>query len=344
MNFTIGQQTLSQALNNLVRNTDSHFEVHSNIQIEVISENTIKLSAENGINKLEYTLEARNASGDPIMVNAKRFADIVNKLQDMITLHDNIIMCGKTKIKIEYQNGLNILPIQVPTEEVEQIDLKNFKSVIKNRLYAIDTVSNAVISNMYINKNDVVGTNGNVMSIGKLEAPIKNSFLLSQNIAKEIIADFKDDETINIAVEKNTKLIIWNDILKIENRLKEGLYPPYEQLIPHPVNTTKINKNELINKLDIMSVVVEFSKPVVKLVFNTDNTLTIENKDGQTIMDIDNYTGSEQFTIFFNVNYLISALKNTNADNIEFQLGKDSLSPAVIKAETDLHIIMPMQI
>jgi DNA polymerase III sliding clamp (beta) subunit (PCNA family) len=343
MNFTIGQATLAEALNNLVRNTNEKFPAFQNIQIEVINENQIRLSAENGINKLEYTIEARNASGEPIMVNAKRFTDIINKLKDIITLHDNVIMCEKTKIKIDYTAEKLITPIET-TEEHSEINLSKFKNVVKNRLYAVETkMQNAVISNMFVNGGEIAATNGNVLSVGTLETPVYKSFLLSQSLAKEIITDFKDDETVNITVDDGKKVIIWNDKLKIESKLQTGQFPTYNQLIPQPAETIKINKNELINKLEIMSIVVEFTKPQIKLVF-CNNELTLEHKDGKTVMSIENYSRDEAFEIYFNIFYLISALKSSNGDFIEVQLGANALSAIVIKTVDDRHVIMPVQV
>lgn len=343
MDFTIGQQTLAEALNNLNRNSNDKFEAFANIQIEAINENTIRLMSDNGINKLEYTLEARNVSGEPIMVSAKRFSDIVNKLKDIITFHGNIIHCEKTKIKIDYKEGTLINPITT-MEEHSQINLKIFKNVVKNRLYAVEMKNkHAVISNLYVNENEIAATNANVLSVGTLETPVYKSFLLSQSLAKEIITDFKDDETINISVDDGKKVVIWNDKLKIESKLQTGQFPPYNQLIPQQAETIKINKNELINKLEIMSIVVEYGKPTVKLIFQN-NELTLEHKDGKTFMNIENYPNEEPFEIYFNLFFLLSALKSTNDDIIEMQLGEGSLSPVIIKGNNDIHLIMPVQV
>ena len=344
MNFTIGQATLAEALNNLVRNTNDKFQAYQNIQIEVINENQIRLSAQNEINKLEYTIEARNASGECIMVNAKRFTDIINKLKDIITLHDNVIMCEKTKIKIDYTTEKLITPVEI-TEEHSEINLSKFKNTVKNRLYAVlkDNEYRNVITNMFVNDGEIAATDGNVLSVGTLETPVYKSFLLSQSLAKEIITDFKDDETVNITVDDGKKVIIWNNKLKIESKLQTGEYPQYNQLIPQPAETIKINKNELINKLEIMSIVVEFTKPQIKLIF-CNNELTLEHKDGKTVVNIENYSRDEAFEIYFNIFYLISALKSSNGDFVEVQLGKDALSAIVIKTADDRHVIMPVQV
>ena len=344
MDFTIGQQTLSEALNNLYRNTNDKFEAYGDIQIEVIDENSIRLMANNGINKLEYTLEARSASGTPILVNAKRLTDIINKLKGIITFHTNIIVCEKTKIKIDYKDGAIITPINTDNIEGCQLSLQSFKSVLKNRLYASDMKSeHSVLANLFVDENKIAATNGNVLSVGEFETPVDKSFLLSQSLSKEILTDFKDDETVNISVSDKT-VIIWNDKLKIESNLWEGQFPPYQQLIPAiKENLIKIDKAELINKLEIMSIVVEFSRPVIKMIFKN-NELTLEHKEGKTVMNIENYPSEEPFEIFFNLHYLLSALKNTNDDTVELQLGDDSLRPIIIKGSNDLHLIMPVQI
>lgn len=345
MDFTIGQQTLSEALNNLYRNTNDKFEAYGYVQIEVVNENSIRLMAENGINKLEYTLEARNATGTPILVNAKRFTDIINKLNGVITFHTNIILCEKTKIKINYKKGTIITPIVTENIENNQLNLKDFKDVVKRRLYAVEQKNDhSVVSNMYVNEQNIVSTNGNILSVGELKNPIYKSFLLSQSLAKEIITDFKDDEVVYISINPDT-VIIWNDKFKIESRLKSGIFPPYQQLIPTlRDNLIEIKKAELINKLEIMSIVVEFNRPIIKFIFQN-NELTLEHKQGKTFMEINGYSNETPFEIYFNLYYIISALKNTNDDIVKIQLDEESnLRPIIIKGENDLHLIMPVQV
>ena len=191
-----------------------------------------------------------------------------------------------------------------------------------------------VISNMCINDNEIVATNGNVMSIGTLQNGIGQKLLLSPSLANEIIKDFADDDKIKITI-KDTKIIIWNDNLKIESNMQNGEYPLYNQLLPQSDDnrTIKINKAELLKNLDIMSLVVEYAKPVIKMIFKNDNTLTMETKDGQTVMSIENCTFAEPFEIYFNVHFLISALKSTNGEFVYIQLNQP-LSAAVLKSES----------
>ena len=105
----------------------------------------------------------------------------------------------------------------------------------------------------------------------------------------------------------------------------------------------KINKAEFLKKLDIMSLVVEFVKPTIKLIFKKDKTLTLECKEGQTILNIENYNFEEPFEIFFNVHYLMSILKNTNGEFVNFKY-QSAQQACVIEGDDDLTVVMPVQV
>ena len=134
-------------------------------------------------------------------------------------------------------------------------------------------------------------------------------------------------------------------MLKIESFMPEGQYPPYNQIIPmiEKEKCIKINKAEFLKKLDIMSLVVEFVKPTIKLIFKKDKTLTLECKEGQTILNIENYNFEEPFEIFFNVHYLMSILKNTNGEFVNFKY-QSAQQACVIEGDDDLTVVMPVQV
>ena len=84
MKFKIHQTELNTALQNLVRNTNTKFEQFSFIRLET-KENNLILQATNGEVSMECRLDVSMSDTDIILVNARKFTDIVSKLSGVIT-------------------------------------------------------------------------------------------------------------------------------------------------------------------------------------------------------------------------------------------------------------------
>lgn len=346
MQFNIRQSDLINPLVNLLRNTSNVNNELKSIQIEAISSDKIRLISSNGVNTLEYTLPALDVAGDTVMVNAKDFTEIVNRLRGLIKFDNGSIKCDNKKVKIgvmeqSYLTGENIIP-----ENSKQFDFNDLKNVIKNRVFACsDGGSGQVLNSLCVNNNEIAATNGNILSIGTLstETGFEN-LLISQNLAKEIIQCF-EGETVNIGTVGN-KIVIYDDMLKLTGASVSGNYPKYSQLIPNNYHKrVMLEKNILIDNLDLMSVIADTKSPIVKLTFDK-GKLILESEysgsEGVSELEVD-YT-FEPMTIAFNINYLIGVLKNTNDDVVELQLGDSNLSPAVVRESKATSIIMPVQI
>lgn len=345
MKFEIRQNQLINPLVNLLRNTSNVNNELKSIQIEAISSDRIRLISSNGVNTLEYTLPALDVSGNTVMVNAKDFTEIVNRLRGLIKFDNGSIKCDNKKVKIGVINESYLASNGVIPENSKPFDFNDLKNVIKNRVFACGEQSQAVLNSLCVNNNEIAATNGNILSIGTLstETGFEN-LLISQNLAKEIIQCF-EGEVVNIGTV-GSKIVIYDDTLKLTGASVSGAYPNYSQLIPNNYHKrVMLEKNILIDNLDLMSVIADTKSPIVKLTFDK-GKLTLESEysgsEGVSELEVD-YT-FEPMTIAFNINYLIGVLKNTNDDVVELQLGDSNLSPAVVRGSNETTIIMPVQI
>lgn len=345
MQFNIRQSDLINPLVNLLRNTSNVNNELKSIQIEAISSDRIRLISSNGANTLEYTLPAEQVQGDTVIVNAKDFTEIVNRLRGLIKFDNGSIKCDNKKVKIGIMEQSYLTSDSTTPENVKQFDFNDLKSVIKNRVFACGEQSQAVLNSLCVNNNEIAATNGNILSIGTLSTETGfDKLLISQNLAKEIIQCF-EGEVVNIGTV-GSKIVIYDDTLKLTGASVSGTYPNYSQLIPNNyAKRVMLEKNILIDNLDLMSVIVDTKSPIVKLTFDK-GKLTLESEysgnEGVSELEVD-YT-FEPMTIAFNINYLIGVLKNTNDDVVEMQLGDTNLSPAVVRESKATSIIMPVQI
>ena len=337
MQFTIGQFELIQPLSNLLRNTST---VQSYVQIEKVNDNEIKLTSSNGSIILQYKLLAKIVAGEPVMVNAREFFDIVSKLDGIIDFNDGLIKNGKRKIKIGVINECHYKLDEI-TKEAKTIDLTDFKSVIKNRLFACAKGEfQQILQCLCINNNEVCATDGNILSIGHFKTDL-GELLINQNLANEIIKCFDCNE-INL-IDDTNKIIFYTDTIKLIGYKVSGLYPKYQQLIPHyDMKPITLNKNEIINNLELMLIVANKTAPTV--IFNFENNkLTLKERNEASTADVEVSYDLEPFEIAFNINYLISILKNCTGDGVEMQFN-DSLGACVIKTDSDWNLIMPVKI
>ena len=345
MQFNIRQSDLINPLVNLLRNTGNQNNELKSIQIEAISSDRIRLISSNGVNTLEYTLPAEQVQGDTVMVNAKDFTEIVNRLRGLIKFDNGSIKCDNKKVKIGVINESYLTSESATPENAKQFDFNDLKSVIKNRVFACGDQSLAVLNSLCVNNNEIAATNGSVLSVGTLSTETGfDKLLISQNLAKEIIQCF-EGVTVNIGTV-GSKIVIYDDMLKLTGASVSGSYPNYSQLIPNNYHKrVMLEKNILIDNLDLMSVIADTKSPIVKLTFDK-GKLTLESEysgsEGVSELEVD-YT-FEPMTIAFNINYLIGVLKNTNDDVVELQLGDSNLSPAVVHGSNETTIIMPVQI
>lgn len=345
MQFNIRQSDLINPLVNLLRNTSNVNNELKSIQIEAISSDRIRLISSNGVNTLEYTLPALDVAGDTVMVNAKDFTEIVNRLRGLIKFDNGSIKCDNKKVKIGITEQSYLTSDSTTPENTKQFDFNDLKNVIKNRVFACGEQSQAVLNSLCVNNNEIAATNGNILSIGTLSTETGfDKLLISQNLAKEIIQCF-EGETVNIGTV-GSKIVIYDDTLKLTGASVSGSYPNYSQLIPNNyAKRVMLEKNILIDNLDLMSVIADTKSPIVKLTFDK-GKLTLESEysgsEGVSELEVD-YT-FEPMTIAFNINYLIGVLKNTNDDVVELQLGDANLSPAVVRGSNETTIIMPVQI
>ena len=100
MKFNIHQTELNTALQNLVRNTNTKFEQFSFIRLET-KENNLILQSTNGEVSMECRLDVSMSDTDVILLNARKFTDIVSRLSGVITFDNGVIKAGKSKLKIE---------------------------------------------------------------------------------------------------------------------------------------------------------------------------------------------------------------------------------------------------
>lgn len=346
MKYQVHKNYLLEPVANLVKltSTQNQIKVYKYLQFNKVNDSTLLIAASNGNNTIKYYIDVLSIEGDSLMVNAKDFLMVINKLDGLIEFDNGKITCGKSVLNLPCIKE-NFIKDNDKEAEVEPIkfDYKEFKIAVQNRLFAVDTISNGVLSAISIVNNEVCSTNGNVLSLGKIAyngEQILADNLFITNILNCMTANF------NMYVNKN-HIIAFNKNVTIISQLKEGKYPQYKGLLPNSFTSSfNIDKTKLLNTLDLLKTMSSNFKKVIVLEVE-ENSLKIslenENKHGVSVLDID--YKDEPIKIAFNIDLLYECVKNISDDTIIVNLNS-SRSPAILTDENnnDYNLIMPIQL
>ena len=333
MKFNIQQTELNAVLQNLVRNTNTKFEQFSFIRL-ITKENNLILQATNGEVSMECRLDVSMSDTGIILVNARKFTDIVSRLSGVITFDDGVIYAGKSKLKIETKQDEGYSFVEPIEADSIALNIKELQTGIKNRLFACDTLNINTLSGVCFNKDEIVTCNGSILAKYTLSEQLPfDTVVLTNKLCQEILKCF-DNETVQVSMTNN-KVMFKSDKITLIGRLLDGKYPQYRALIPHHECHATINKSLVINAIELLKLIDEKS-----CTFNFDeNTLVISVGDSNTEIDI-KYIGVEM-SITFNSNYMINCLKNIDSEVIDFGF-TDNRTGATLSTDKELTLLMPI--
>ena len=331
MKFNIQQTELNTALQHLVRNTDNKFFADIKLTTSV---NSLVLQATNGEVSMEYRLKADTTDTDAILINARKFTDIVSRLSGDITFDDGVIKAGKSKLKIDLKRDEGYQFINTIEADTITLNIKELQTGIKNRLFACDTISQNVLSGVCLNGDEVVTCNGNILALYTLTGRLPfDTVILGNKLCQEILKCF-NDEVVQVSMTNN-KIMLKSDKITLVGSLLQGSYPNYKAIIPHPEYHATINKSLVINAIELLKLIDE---KACTFTFN-DDKLVINVGDSNTEVDV-KYSGVE-ISITFNSNYMINCLKNIDSEVVEFGF-INNRSGVTLSTDKELTLLMPI--
>ena len=333
MKFNIQQTELNTALQHLVRNANTKFEQFSFIKL-ITKDNDLILQATNGEVSMECRLDVSMSDTDIILVNARKFTDIVSRLSGVITFDNGVIKAGKSKLKIETKQDEGYSFVEPIEADNITLNIKELQTGIKNRLFACNTSYINILSGVCFDKDKIATCDNNMLAVYTLSEQLPfNTVVLGYKLCQEILKCFGSEE-VQVSMT-NSKVMLKSDKITLIGRLLDGKYPQYRALIPHHEQHATINKSLLINAIELLKLIDEKS---CTFNFNQD-TLVISVEDSNTEIDI-KYSGVEM-SIIFNSNYMINCLKNIDSEVVDFGF-TDNRTGATISTDKELTLLMPI--
>lgn len=368
MQFTIDKKDFTEAVNNVIKavSPKSIQPVLSNILIETVNKNNLRLFATDLDLSIETTVEAVIKKDGVITLPARKLAEILSKLPEKpvtvkISPETNTaeITCEKSKYELIGINAAEFPKINLPeTDSANALNLNQFLKGIRQTAFATASYdSNNVLGGIYLSLAETLemaSTDGNRLTRSITELSSATAKPYSAIIPARTLNEFSKlaygctDETVMIQIQDSQIKLKLKDRF-IVSRLIEGQFPKYNQLIPSNYEIKAvINRDVFLNTVEKASVMVSDKNNIVKLLFKK-NTLSIEADNplyGDYFDTIEVDFSNDELKIAFNNKYLMDALKAIESDNLIMEMA-GPLAAAIFKPDTDdnyICLIMPVQI
>lgn len=342
--------------------------VLANFLLETNS-NEVIFSSTDYDNAVKTSCVAEIEKEGKITLPAKKILDIVSRMPDKpITFEMDeekssvLIKSGNSKFDVVGISASEF-PEIIKEEELNngnsiKIEVEPFAKAVKKCVYsAASYETRNIISGVFCSiKNEeleMAATDGNRLSKYTDTLSSKEGVDSSVVIPSKTLLEFlriiaiTEDKLIELIVNEN-KIIFKTDKFVLSSRLQEGVYPPYNQLIPQ--NCSKIavvNRQELCDALERVAIMVDGRKCTITFNFKdnklTLNAVTPNEGKSEDVLDIE--YSADELDIAFNYKYVLESLKMMEEENVRIWLSS-SLSATVFLPDGQdnyLCLIMPME-
>jgi len=159
---------------------------------------------------------------------------------------------------------------------------------------------------------------------------------------------FDTDELVEIQITSSFVKFVANSFI-FTTKLIDSKFPEYNRVIPNQTNLSiEINRIELRDALFRAAILSTDKFKAIRIEFKQDKLIaSLHNPEHEEMQEeiIINYSGVE-FTIGFNINYIIDAINHINDTNIVFNF-TESLNSCLLHgdaSELPLYVVMPMRL
>ena len=305
-------------------------------------------------------------------VPAKKIFDICKNLDSGVILNfeliDNkLILKSKksrfTLITLSAENYPNLDPMTSTSEfSISQRDLKflidstQFSMANQDVRYYL----NGLLFEIFNEELRTIATDGHRLAYACIET-LSNLINISKDTRQQLIVPRKaitelnrllsdTDAILNISISASHMNIVFND-LSFTTKLIDGRFPDYQRVIPATELCSKniiADRHILKQSLSRIAVLSTEKYKAARLEFQENNLIAIvhnpEQEEAEEHLAIE-YTGDE-FTIGFNVGYLVDALNAVKEDQVILSL-TDANSSCLISGlnnDSAKYVVMPMRL
>lgn len=365
MKFTCNTKELAAACNNVMRAVSTKVTIPTieGILIECGSD-TLSLTGydfEFGINTI---LSVDVVEAGDIVINAKVFSDIINKLADEnVTIETNAtsvsIISGAAQYNITGIDA-NDYPELPSVNNGESIEFNQnvLHSMVNQTIFAVaDSESGKpVYTGLKFDIADgeltLIGVDGFRLAIRKEKIDYSGediSFIVPKKTIREIIKLLNGDDT-NVSVNVGKRHIVFEvGNYSVISRLLDGEFLDYKSAMPKTISTTVlINTTDAINCIQRTLPVIENNqKNPIRCMFDNDEMrVSTVSSLGRFVDYTHANTSGDRVEIGFNSKFMLDALNASDTDEVKIELA-GPVSPVKIMPITGdsfLFLVLPMRL
>ena len=283
-----------------------------------------------------------------IVVGGKKFQEFVRNMPDKtITFFDEdnslVMESGGASVRLLTMTTQEFPKVKTPDAESSfRIRTIVLQDLIRRTVFAAakDDDSRPIFKGCCFeiknNAINLVATNTHRLALAKGTLPDNYdgmSFVVPADTLRDIMnrIDSKDADNY-VTVNYSRRFVAFTfDNVFVTARLIEGLFPPYDRVIPTS-STTRVTVDtkdfkEAIELVALMSKETEYN--TVKFVFNSDGIeISSDSPEiGGAVKTVEADCDGDDLTIAFNAGYIIDVLKIIDTAKVEISLN-DQFSPA----------------
>ena len=288
------------------------------------------------------------------IVNADTFSKLVGKTtKEFIELENKenyLLFTGNGDYKLEIAINEEGEMVRFPEiknieKEPEEIDIKALKEALDiSKSSVAKTMEVPCLTGYYIGTNKIISTDRQLVCVvcDLKKELVKEPLLISSEMAE--LLKLVNEEKINLLKEDNN-LIFYTDTIKISGKELEGkeLYPV--QAIDNLTkleysNNIKVNRQELLNVLDRMSLFVsDYDKNGVHLAFTKEALLVKSQKSNAQELIDGQCTSEEEYNVLVDIEMLKNQLESLQDENVTIYYGQ---SKSIELKENDIILVISL--
>ena len=307
----------------------------------------LEMQANNFSTGIRTQIPVNTEAPGEIVVTGKRFQEFVRNMpDDTITFHDEdntlVIESGGANVELLTMSAADFPKVKTPdTESSFSIRTNTLRDLIRKTVFAVakdDTrpIFTGCCFEVRGDQISLVATNTHRLALAKAELPEAFGdcvFVVPADTLRGLLSRIDPRDSDNyIRVDYSTRYLTFTfDNVFVTSRLIEGMFPPYDRVIPTS-STTQVNVNTAdfkaaIDFVALMSKETEYN--TVKLVFSGEGIEISSNSPevGGAVKRVEADFNGEDLEISFNVDYIADVLRVIDSPRVNIALN-DRYSPA----------------
>ena len=230
-----------------------------------------------------------------------------------------------------------------------------FSDLIRKTHYAISTDESRYVLNglhLIFSKGRILGvaTDGRRLALCEIAANVPEGFdkgiIVPTKAVNELGRILSGNGDVEIFVGEN-QAAFSVDGCTLVARLIEGHFPNYQQVVPQKSeHKLLVDREELLAATRRVALLTSEQSNSIKVTLKKNRLITSSNTPevGEAREELVISYAGEEFSIAFNPQYLVDALKNLDDKEITLEL-TDSLNPGVVRSgKSFLYVIMPIRV